>query len=135
MAEKAWGRGLAVAGVFALIGPLIGATLVMGVMAVSLMMVDPPNAVVTLLMWPFAAVLGMMIGFVPALLTGGLMAALSTRLKTRLAWIGAAAVCGMATTALFYRLADLGSDPMIPLVCGGGAAVACALITLGWRPR
>ena len=79
MATKGWGRGLAVAAVFALIGPLIGATLVMGVMAASLMMVDPSNAVVTLLMWPFAAVLGMMIGFVPALLTGGVMAALSIR--------------------------------------------------------
>lgn len=135
MAGRAWGRGLAVAAVFTFIGPLIGATLIMVVMAVSLMMVDPPNAVVTLLMWPFAAVLGMMIGFVPALMTGGLMAILSPRLKTRLAWIGASTICGMAATAVFYRLADLGADLMIAFVCGGGAAVACALITLGWRPR
>ncbi|MBX3477642.1 MAG: hypothetical protein KF910_08540 [Brevundimonas sp.] len=132
---RAIGRGVGVAAVFALIGPLVGTTLVLLVLAAALMMTNPANGILTVLMWPFAAVLGMMIGFIPALATGVVMAALSHRLKTRLAWIGASAACGMATTALVHRLADLGESLMVTVVCGGGAATVCALLSLGWRPR
>ncbi len=132
--DNTW-RGIGVAAVFALIGPLAGATGVLLVLAGALLITDPGNGVVTLLMWPFAAVLGMMIGFAPGLLTGVVMSLLSSRLVSRRMWVGAAAVCGVLMTGVFYRLADLGQDPMIVIGCGGGAAAACALITMNWRPR
>lgn len=129
------GRGAAVAAVFAFAGPLVGTMLVLGVLAVAILMTNPENGLVALLMWPFAAVLGMMIGFVPALLTGLVMAALSKRLKTRLLWLGVATACGVLATALVYRLAGLGQDPLMIVGCGGGSALVCALLTLGLRPR
>lgn len=135
MANGNFGRAAAVTAIFAFVGPVVGATLVIGVMAAALLITDAENGLVALLMWPFAAVLGMLIGFVPALLTGVMMAALSTRLRSRVLWLGVSVLCGVAMTALVYRLASLGSDPTIIIGCGGGSAALCALMTLGWRPR
>lgn len=132
--DNLW-RGIGVAAVFAVIGPLAGATGVLLVLAGALLMTDPGNGMAALLMWPFAAVLGMMIGFIPALLTGVAMSLVSSRLASWRMWIGVAAVCGVVMTALFYRLAGLGDDLWTSIGCGGGAAIVCALITLNWRPR
>ncbi len=123
--------------VFMIVGPLVGG-FVFGLFLAASEGADlggPGLALTT-------ALLGHLGGLLPAAVTGALCAAASPWLKGRAAWLAFAVVAGAGTSAAHLALADTyptstpgTGDFMQIAVVGAAAALGCALISDGFRPR
>jgi hypothetical protein len=89
----------------------------------------------------WAVVIVVFVGWPAILITSVAMPWLSPRLKDHNAWLGAsAAVCAVVTlvSAMVMALGDITemlAHAWIFLLCGAGAGLTCALLTLKFRPH
>jgi len=119
-----------VVGVFVLVGAPTGG-LAFGLMA---FVQDPPASVglVDLLRIPGALLVGLVGGSLPALMTGLLSAAVSSRIDSKFLWVLIATVGGVAFSTLVYGWTG-GWVYFGPL--GGLAGLVSGLVGLRVRPR
>lgn len=129
-----WKRVLGVALLYALAGPMAGATAALAWLAINVPGKEAADGLVLVMFWPFALVLGMIIGFLPGLLTGLVMGLASSRLKPGWLWVAASTVVGCALAGLAYLISDPSSDIGLFMMAGAAAGFVCALISLRWRP-
>lgn len=128
-------RGLGVAAAFAVLGPVVGAVIGLIVLAAAMAAADAGSGLMALAFWPWALLIGAAVGFLPALVTGVVMALVSSRLKAGWLWVSAGGACGLAVTLLTQRFTGAGGEAFLIPGTGMASAILCALATLSWRPR
>ena len=121
-----------VIGAFALVGPPVGG-IVFGLM----LMLDGGigaasfRDIGSLL---GAALMGYFFGMMPALLTGVVAAAISSRVRSKLLWVTIATLTGAAFSSPSWGGFEGGLAPRMAVI-GGIAALASAIVGLYVRPR
>lgn len=123
--------------VFVIVGPLVGGFVFGLFLAASEGAgVGAPGLALT------TALLGHLGGLLPAAVTGGLCAGASPWLRSRAAWLAFAVVAGAGISVAHLALADTyptstpGTGDLVRIaVVGAVAALGCALISDGFRPR
>lgn len=149
---------------FALLGPVIGALILVVVSTVSTLAnwqgAGPPLVSViggVLLLTVVVMAVGFVVGVAPAAITGAICLAISRRVDSTALWLGLSTVTGGGVTAIFAvvlrgvilqnRVPGVGGhiDSAMSIAgvalssglaaVGGLAALACAALSRNWRPR
>ena len=134
-ASRDWPRTLAVIALYAVLGPIIGAASVVVVLSVGMMVAQRDGAMLAMAMIVPGMIIGLAVGFIPAAVTGTIMAALSPRQSRTWHWLLTSTAVGLVVSAIFARLFLSGMGNPMALACGTLAGLACAAITLRIRPR
>lgn len=119
-----------VMGAFVLIGPYVGGLAVWSILALNSFggLAGPPG-LTDILTFPLAGLIGYPFGALPAAATGLLLGLVSSRIRSKVAWILLAVPVGALTSTIV-----LGAMWMFALT-GAGAALVSALIAVHVRPR
>lgn len=147
-------RGLRLIGTFALVGPVVGTAVVIGLGTLALMWDRGGGGVSfvsmitgALLFGVLALGFGLMLGVLPATLTGLLCLAVSRQASSTRVWLVLSGLIGgvvtFAFTAFLYEANALSGHSLMETltlsivfaVVGAIAALACAAICNKWRPR
>lgn len=119
-----------VVGVFVLIGPFIG-----GVFFGVLILAESSEAVGwrELVSLPLTGLMGYVMGFWPALLTGAACGVISSRISSKILWVVLATVAGAAFSSL--TAGDQTDAWRFFAPIGAVAALSSSLVALQVRPR
>jgi hypothetical protein len=130
MSETPRGSFWLVIGAFALIGPYVG-----GLTVVLVSLIESPFGSPDWrdFVWlPVAGLSGYIFGIMPALATGALSGAISSRVHSKPAWLAISTVVGAGVSALAFATVPGSWTYFAPV--GGVSALASALVALKVRP-